>query len=115
MKEVIMENLIKGKEYWMECFTNNDERQFVSHKPPYKMIATFDKCFITENNFKVARFTNFRKIKFKSDKDNGYTVTLDNYYWKYYETVKNKVQDDMESRACNMILQKVIKDEYYKY
>lgn len=113
MQEVIMENLIQGKEYWMECFNYNEEGQFVPHTYRYKMIAKFDKCIDSKYGSVSAGFTNFREIKFKDNKTYGYGVKLNNYYWRFYETVKNKVQNDMESRAQYMILRKIIKDEYY--
>lgn len=115
MQEVKFENLIKGKEYWMECFTCNDKQQLIPHNPPYKQIAKYDTHVITDFSSTVGKFLNFRDIKFKDDKNRGYTVTLNNYYWKFYETVKQKVQDNMENRAINIILKRVIRDEYYKY
>lgn len=115
MQEVKIADLIQGNEYWMECFTNNDEQQLVPHKKRYKMIAKYDTCSVTKNGLTLANFTNFREIKYKNFKDYGYTVSLNNYYWKFYKTVKNKMQDNMESRAHNTILQRVIRDEYYKY
>jgi hypothetical protein len=115
MQEVKLDDLIQGREYWLECFTNDDERQLVSHNPPYKMIARFDKLIHTKYDSTVAGFTNFRDIKFKNDTNIGYSVALNNYYWKFYEIIKNKVQDDMEKRAHDKILRQVIRDEYYKY
>ena len=115
MQEVKLENLIQGKEYWLECFTNDYERQLVSHNPPYKMIAKFDVCVVTEYNCTVARFTNFRDIKLKHDKNLGYSVLLNNHYWKFYEIIKNKVQRDMENRAYNTLLRQKVTDEYFEY
>lgn len=115
MQEVKMENLNPGKEYWMECFTHDDERQLVPHYCRYKMIAKFDKCIDSEYGSMSAGFTNFREIKFKDNKTCGYDVKLNNYYWKFYEVLKNKVQKDMENRAYKTILQKKISDEYFEY
>ena len=111
-----MENLIQGKEYWMECFNYNEEGQLVPHHYRYKMIATFDKCIIdSEYGSTSAGFTNFREIKFKANKTYGYAVKLNNYYWRFYEVLKNKVQTDMEIRAYKTILQQIIRDEYFEY
>ena len=115
MQAVTMNNLIKGKEYWMECFTHDDEKQLVPHKKRYKMIAKFDKYIDTAYGSVFASFTNFREIKFKVNKDYGYTVSLDNYYWTFYEILENKVQKDMEIRAYNTILRQKVKDEYFEY
>ena len=115
MQEVTMENLIQGKEYWMECFRHDDEKQLVPFNYRYKLIAKFDKCIDTAYGSTVASFTNFREIKFKDNKNYGYSVSLNNYYWKFYEILKNKVQKDMEIRAYNTILQQKIRDEYFEY
>ena len=115
MQEVTMENLIQGKEYWMECFTYNEEGQFVPHIYRYKMIAKFDKCIHSEYGSTSAGFKNFREIKFKDNKTYGYDVKLNNYYWRFYEVLKNKVQKDMENRAYKTILEEKIRDEYFDY
>ena len=115
MQEVRMENLIPGKEYWMECFTYDDQRQLVPHHCRYKMIAKFDKCIDSVYGSTSASFINFREIKFKDNKTYGYEVNLNNYYWKFYEVLKNKVQKDMEIRAYKTILQQKIRDEYFEY
>ena len=115
MQEVTMENLIQGKEYWMECFNYNEEGQLVPHTYRYKMIAKFDKCIDSEYGSTSAGFTNFREIKFKDNKTYGYDVKLNNYYWRFYEVLKNKVQKDMENRAYKTILEEKIRDEYFDY
>ena len=38
----------------------------------------------------------------------GYDVQL-NYWWKFYEVKKFKIQQNMEMRACNKILQNITK------
>ena len=43
MQEIKKENLIPGKEYYLEAFTTDDNDNFVRHSPRYKMIAKFDK------------------------------------------------------------------------
>ena len=116
MQEVTMENLIQGKEYWMEGFTLDYERRLVSHYKPYKMIAKFQKIVVRgDYNSTYAEFTNFRQIKYKDNKDDGYNVSLNDYYWKFYEIIREKVHHDMESRALKKILTNIIKDEYYTY
>ena len=115
MHEVTMENLIHGKEYWMECFRHDEEKQLVPFNCRYKTIAKFDKCIDTSFGTTVASFTNFREIKCKDNKDHGYSVSLNSYYWKFYEVLKNKVQKDMEIRAYKTILEEKIRDEYFEY
>ena len=115
MQEVTMENLIPGKEYWIECFRHDDKKQLVPFQNRYKMIATFDKYTDTSYGSTLAGFTNFREIKFKENKNYGYSVSLNSYYWKFYEVLKNKVQKDMEIRAYKTILEEKVHDEYFEY
>ena len=116
MQQITKENLICGKEYYLECFTHDEESNFVPHVPRYKMIARFEK--LHEPNQEVvpgythAWFTNFRPIKYKKCKDYGYPVHL-NEFWNFYEIIEDNVQRDMEKRAYNMILRQVIEDEYF--
>ena len=115
MQEVTMENLIHGREYWMEGFTLNAEEQLVSHNPIYRRIAKYDVTLETNYGLTVAKFTNFRDIKFKDSKDRGYTVTLDYHFWKFYEILEKKVQRDMENRAYNIVIRQKVPDEYFEY
>ena len=105
MQEVLRENLIPGKEYYLQNFEE-------THSPPnkpYKMIAKF-KCLAHASiDFKWACFSNFRKIENKSV---GYNVQL-NTSWRFYEIARYKVQKNMETRAYNNVLLDLIGDEYF--
>jgi hypothetical protein len=111
MQEVSIKNLVPGKEYYMECIERM-ERKFL---PPYKMIATFER--LEPNNiFPEAIFicvSNFRKIKYKNNKNFGYDARSC-HGWKYYEIVEHQIQKNMERRAYNMVLQRIINDEYFR-
>lgn len=114
MQEIKKENLIPGKEYYLEAFTTDDNDNFVRHSPRYKMIAKFDKIHAPNSitGYMFSYFTNFREITYKNYKNYGYDVRLNNF-WRFYEIIEDKVQTNMERRAYNMVLQKVIKDEYF--
>ena len=110
MQEVKKENLVHGKEYYLQNF---DSTHLLPNKP-YKMIAKFEKLKISLYiNFRFACFSNFRKIE---DRNNisciRYVELNDN--WKFYEISQNVVQKNMENRAYNIILIKIINDEYFK-
>jgi hypothetical protein len=116
MKEVFQKDLIPGKEYYMECFTTDESGNLVSNNPPYKMIAKFKNLCNPSFIFPFYQhscFTNFRKIQYKNKKNNGYYVEL-NDFWKFYEIVEDKVQQDMEKRATDTALQQIIRDEYFR-
>lgn len=108
MQEVPRENLIPGKEYYLQCF---EESCLPPHKP-YKMLAKFKNLAPSERNFVWACFSNFRSIKCKNKPNYGYDVEL-NLSWRFYEINSHKVQKNMENRAYNMVLLQIVKDEYF--
>lgn len=116
MQEISKENLIPGKEYYIECLTSGKTNDtMVPCNPIYKMIAKFEKLDTidpTISDYRFSYFTNFRKIKYKKNKNLGYRVYL-NTFWKFYEIIEDKIQDSMERRSYNMVLQKIVKDEYF--
>ena len=109
MEEVLRENLIPGKEYYLQCV----EESCVHPSNPYKMIAKFKCLEPSAIDFMWACFSNFRKIENKNFKTVGYNVEL-NGSWRFYEIAKHRVQKNMESRAYNMVLLYLIGDEYFR-
>jgi hypothetical protein len=112
MQEIPRENLVPGKEYYLQNF----EKTHLPPKKPYKMIAKFERltpCATFKNYFNWACFTNFRNIKHGPDPTYIRDVVL-NDNWRFYEIPRDKVQKNMETRAYNMVLLDLIKDEYFK-
>jgi hypothetical protein len=113
MQEVDRENLVPGKEYYLQCFAP-------SCIPPnelYKMIAKFEKLVdVNPDNrdlaWQSACFTNFRKLEHRNDPTCVRRVEL-NIYWRFYEIPRDKVQKNMENRAYNMVLLDLIQDDYF--
>jgi hypothetical protein len=110
MQDIPRENLIPGKEYYLQCFES-------THAPPntpYKMIAKFEKLK-QASDWEWACFTNFRKIKHRNNPDPnyGYSVEL-NLSWIFYEIASREVQKNMENRAYKMVLLDLIQDEHFK-
>jgi hypothetical protein len=109
MQEVSRENLVPGKEYYLQNF----ETSCAPPNKPYKMIAKFEKLDpCSDYNFKWACFINFRKIKDRNDPTCDRRVKLTSH-WRYYDVPRDKVQKTMENRAYNMILVDLIKDDYF--
>ena len=110
MQEVNRENLVPGKEYYLQDF----ESGYDPPQKPYKMIAKFEKLVQSFWNpdFNWACFTNFRKIEHRNDPSCIRRVEL-NYKWRFYEILRDKIQKNMENRAYNMVLQEIVKDEYF--
>jgi len=103
MQEVPREDLVPGKEYYIE---NTLYR--------LKRIAKFDKLLIYDGGSKWwACFNNVREIKYKNYPTHGYSSIM-GYNCKFYEIASSEVQKNMENRAYNRVLLDLVKDEYFK-
>jgi len=119
MQEIERNNLKSGKLYYIECLTYDYSYEFpdrpkIIEKSYPKVIATFIKLAETEhttNGYKLAFFKNFRNIKEKLS--SGYDVQLSDL-WRFYEVKKYQIQEKMEARACNLIISKIINDDFFK-
>jgi hypothetical protein len=109
MQEVNREDLVPGKEYYLQCF----EPTHAPSNAPYKMIAKFEKLVNAKGQWQWACFTNFRKLEHRNDPTCVRRVEL-NLNWRFYEIPRHKVQKNIENRAYNMILLEIIGDEYFK-
>jgi hypothetical protein len=111
MQEVLRENLVPGKEYYLQDF----ESGYEPPQKPSKMIAKFEKLVQSEWNpgYYWACFTDYRKLEDRNDPSRFLSVQL-NYKWKFYEILRDKIQKNMENRAYNMVLLNLIGDEYFK-
>ena len=102
MQEIPRENLVPGKEYYIE---NTLYR--------LKRIAKFDKLLIYDGgSMRWACFNNVREIKYKNFPTDGYSSSM-GYNCKFYEIPRQKVQKTMENRSYNMVLLDLIQDENF--
>ena len=109
MQEVPRENLVPGKEYYLQCC-------FAPPSKPIKMIGTFEQ--LSQGPYLPAKlertcFTNFRMLKQRSDLSRGYRIELA-LHWTFYEINSPTIQKNMENRAYNQILLDLIGDVYFK-
>jgi hypothetical protein len=114
MEPVSREDLQSGKEYYIECLTYGaDEVTMIPNPNRYRLIATFEKLAATpeSDDFKFAFFKYFREVN-RADAFIGRDVNL-NLLWRFYEVKKYKIQRDMENRALNMVLRRIVGDEYF--
>lgn len=115
MIEVKKEDLEVGKEYYIQCLTEDENKNLVNDKHSNKLIGTFEKLEEWEshsnNGFKFIFFKFFRSVN--QNIFLGYNVRL-NLFWKFYEIKKHVIQQNMETRACNLFLQEVLGDQYFK-
>lgn len=106
MQEVSRNNLVPGKEYYLQCFTPS----CVPPNKPYKMIAKFEK--IAHLYRERICFTNFRKIEHRNDPSCGTSIELD-LHWEFYEINGPTIQKNMENRAYKEVLSNIVNDEYF--
>ena len=106
MEIVKRSNLIPGREYYIQCLTNDEYNNVVVNVAIDKLIGTF--VLIDQEGF--AHFRYFRTIK--EDLQCGYPVGLGNL-WNFYEVKKHRIQQDMEYRALSKIMQEITGDEYF--
>jgi hypothetical protein len=111
MLEVPRENLVAGKEYYLEDF----ETGYEPPQKPSKMIAKFEKLEQSAWNpdYYWACFTDYRKLEDRNNPSCFLRVQL-NYKWKFYEIASREVQKNMENRAYNRVMIDLIGDEYFK-
>lgn len=125
MNHVNREDLLPGKLYYIECMTQDLQSNVIPNVGISTMVGIFIglKPIYTFNRevWKEARFKWFdvSKLKFmqnESDADKHilHDVGL-NYLWRFYEVKKFKIQSDMELRAVNLYLKKIIGDPYFTY
>lgn len=107
MQEIIRENLIPGKEYYVQCFAPS----YAPPNKPIKMIGTFKKL-IQGFHKELTCFINFRKLEHRNDPSLGRPIELV-LHWRFYEINGPTIQKTMEKRAYNQILLDVVGDEYF--
>jgi hypothetical protein len=107
MQEVSRENLVPGKEYYLQCFTAG----YLPPNKPHKMIGTFEK--IVHLYRERICFTNFRSLKHRNEPSCGYNIELA-LHWTFYEINAPTIQKNMENRAYKQVLLDIVKDEHFK-
>jgi len=112
MQEIFQSQLEKDKEYYIESLSLDDNKNIIC---VHKCIATFknlEYIYINEiNGLKWSCFKYFREIG-----DNildSYDVQLHELWWRYYEVKKHQIQQNMETKVCDILLQDVTGDEYF--
>jgi hypothetical protein len=125
MKEVLREDLKVGKLYYIECYTNNQDDNLVPNKNISLQIGIFKGLQLVtpqhieswnEAVFDWFSISNMKNIKNVSDIYSLHKNEVHlNYYWKFYELQKFKIQSDMELRSVSKILQKIIGDEHVQW
>jgi hypothetical protein len=106
MQEVSRNNLVPGKEYYLQSFAP----MCLPPNKPFKMIAKFEK--IVHLFIERACFTNFRNLKDRNNPSCGSNIELA-LHWKFYEINGPTIQKNMENRAYKQVLLDIVKDENF--
>ena len=107
MQEVSKENLVPGKEYYLQGFS----RMCLPPNKPCKMIGSFEK--IVHLYIERICFTNFRSLKQRNEPSCGRSIELA-LHWKFYEINGPTIQKNMENRVYKEVLLDVIQDEWFE-
>lgn len=114
MQEILQGQLESGKQYYIEAIGLDENKKVICR---YKRIATFVNLKKIYNNAidgpKLACFKYFRKINDDNTFD-GYDVELHELWWRYYEVKKYKIQQNMETKVCDIMLRNITGDEYFQ-
>lgn len=112
MQEIVQSQLESGRQYYLEALTLDKNNNKICS---YKSIATFSHLLCMNNDFpdgpKWACFKYFQQIENKLCK--GYDVRLHESWWKYYEVKKHNIQQNMETKVCDIMLRDITGDEYF--
>jgi hypothetical protein len=119
------ENMIIGKLYYIESLTEDNSGNRISNKNlpimvgVFKGLKTMVPYVIEQWNaavFDWFEISNVREMKNESDAFKHIIREVElNYMWKFYEVKKFRIQSDMEYRAVNLYLRRIIGDPYFTY
>jgi hypothetical protein len=127
MNPVERENLEVGQLYYIESLTHDDDdNENLIRNPNFeKMAGTFKGTNLVNtwvvpwyqvifDWFPVSKLKDIKNINNLGNIIEN-TVRL-NMLWRFYKVEKYKIQTDMECRAVNLVLQKIIvKDQWFHY
>lgn len=109
MKEIKHEDLVPGKMYYIESLATGENGKTICK---YKRIGNFTGYDHGIYGCKFACFTNYRKPN--DDTFDGYDLQLNSYWWKFYEVKKYNIQQNMETKVCDIKLQEITGDPYFR-
>jgi hypothetical protein len=123
MQIIDRENLEIGKLYYIKCMTEDNNHNIIPNKDVPIMIGIFKKLLpiypfgIQPWNAAVFSWFDITKMKYITcENDANKYIIRDvelNSLWRFYEVKKFRIQKNMEYRAVNLLLQKIIGDQYF--
>ena len=123
MQPIDRENLEIGKLYYIENLTHDENDNIIPNPNISIMVGIFKGLKsihpIIVNSWNAAVFdwleiSDMKHIRNESDSTAYIIQEVElNYLWRFYEVKKFKIQNDMEQRALNLCLRKIIGDPYF--
>jgi hypothetical protein len=118
MNEVSRENLKPGKLYYIICMNEDVPNKNLSTMVGiFKNLILIDPITITSWYAAVFEWFDISEMKNIKNESDAYKYILQevqlNNSWRFYEVKKFKIQNDMESRAVKLFLQRIIGDQYF--
>jgi len=123
MQEVLRENLVPGKLYYIECLTEDVNNNIIQNKNLSNMVGIFKSLKIVYPGivapWNAAVFDWFdvsqmKHVKDESDASKHIIREVElNYLWRFYEIKKFKIQREMERRGLSLCLKKITGDPYF--
>jgi len=123
MQQVIREKLIPGKLYYIENLTHDVSYNLIKNTNLSIMVGIFKKLDLVSSdivmpwNAAIFDWFDISQMKYIKEESEANKHTIREvelgYMWRFYEVKKFKIQQDMETRAVNLCLQKIIGDPYF--
>ena len=125
MQSVDREKLEINKLYYIEYMTHDDNNNIIPNKNISIMVGFFKKLLpiypfgMQPWNSAVFSWFDISNMKYIiCENDATKYIIRDvelNFLWRFYEVKKFQIQRNMESSAVNLLLQKIIGDQYFIY
>ena len=111
MQEILHSQLEPNKSYYIESLYYDDRKNLIYVSKRMGIFDKFEHLHFSSGPL-MACFKNFRELS--NNIYNGHEVKLHDSNWRFYEEKKQIIQQNMESRACDILLKRITGDEYFK-
>lgn len=111
MQEILHSQLVANKSYYIESLYHDDNQNLICVSKRMGIFEKFEHLHFSDGPL-MACFKNFRELH--DNIFNGYEVKLHQQSWRFYEEKKQIIQQNMESRVCDILLKRITGDEYFR-
>jgi len=125
MQPIDREQLMPNRLYYIECMTEDDHNNIIPNINLSIMVGIFKQLKpvfpygLTPWNAAVFEWFEISKMKtIKNENESRKYILREvelNFLWRFYEVKKFKIQSDMETRAVNLYLRRIIGDPHFTF